>query len=463
MLKKFFNAVEQQKKIKAITKQNVLLTQTVTACMEDIQSYHINDRDGKVPYNTKKAMVTELLSKFHGTSKKGSLIVQRLVNLRVAFSVPNRLFLMKNPQTKVSDEEVKSAKDFLNAFMTRNGLDTSVPKDLAKEGELEGQILVEYVWDSKAKVPELKYYPYSSVGYVVKRTGAHKYRINDPEKTMSVITGMDKIDLKNDQFSFIAFNDTLLGDDGYPTCGPILREIEFISEDMWDWRKLNHLFAHPTPHFKCENVETANAVQDMIRKQGWRLGNALATNATFTLVGPTGQEAIMLMNSITTLAKLISGHTGIGIHFLGFANVMSNRATADSMGEPTEVVLHSEISSWRAFYFDMFKKAIRMRNKKLNNKMVEDAVVPVLVPLTDRQWRVVKDIYMPLAEKGLISRDTLWSRIPDVDPDQELEKVLEQEAKAEEKKKALGLKPEGEEEKPDEDENNEEDENEEDE
>jgi hypothetical protein len=290
-------------------------------------------------------------------------------------------------------------------------------------------VLCTYEWQEKEKVPEILYYPWTQVGYETKTEPNDTGKIKTRKRNISGSIEGIPFTMSSDKFSFIAFNDKLFCDIGYPTSGPILKTIENLEEDLWAWRNLNHLFAHPTPHFKCENKESADAINEMISTLGWRLGNAIATSSDFTLVGPTGQEATMLMNSITTDAKIMSAHTGIGIHFLGFANVMSNRATADSMGEPTEIVLHAEISSWRAFYKDMFVKAIRMRNDKLNKDIAEDAVLPVLVPLTDRQWTVVKDIYGPLAEKGLISRDTLWSRIPDVDPDMEREKIEKQEAK----------------------------------
>jgi hypothetical protein len=426
-------------KYEGLQKQNKTLTTTSQVLMEEIQSYHINDRNKRNPYNTRKAMITEIGKKFHGIADCGNIIAQRVINLRVAFSVPNRLFLMQNPNFKGSDEEVKKCKEYLNSFMEFNGLDTNLPKDLAKEGELEGQVLVKYVWDSKRKVAEIEYYPWSEIGYITKTEPGNTVKLANRRRKITGSVEGKEFTMDSDGYnSFIAFNDKLFKDIGYPTLGPILKTIENIEADMWAWRNLNHLFAHPTPHFKCENKESADAINNLLQTLGWKIGNAIATSSDFTLVGPTGQEATMLMNAVTTSAKIISAHTGIGIHFLGFANVMSNRATADSMGEPTEIVLHAEISSWRAFYKDMFKKVIRMRNTKLNGNLSEDAVIPVLVPLTDRQWQVVREIYGPLAEKGLISKDTLWSRIPDVDPDAEREKLEEQEKKSAEKNKAAG-------------------------
>ena len=303
---------------------------------------------------------------------------------------------------------------------------------MAKESELDGQVLIRIVWERQSKVPIIKYYPIGSVGYKI--TAKDVYGVNPKLDAEFKIDGRD-IYLNDDKFAFIAFHDTLTVYQGTPTCGPILRTLENIQADLIDWRKLNHLFAHPTPHFKCESEEEAKAINAMIKATGWHVGTAIATNADFQLKGTTGVESNLLMLSIQTNAKIISGHTGVGIHFLGFSNVMSNRATAESLGEPTEVALHAEISSWQAFYNDLLNKAIRMRNLHLNKPLREGLIVAKIVPLTDRQWRTIKEIYMPAAEKGLLSQDTFLDMIPEVDTDAEKERLKEQQAKKLEEEK----------------------------
>ena len=309
--------------------------------------------------------------------------------------------------------------------MAFNNLDSSLPRDLSKEAELEGQVAIRLVWDSKEKLPRLRYYSQSTTGYTVEPL-RDPYSVK-PLLKLKFTHNMEDVSLSDEKFSFISFNDKLGVWEGYPTCGPILREVEHLEKDMIDWRRLNHLFAHPTPHFKCETQEEADAVNDMIKTLGWKVGTAIATSSDFNLKGPTGAEANLLMLSITTHAKLISAHTGIGIHFLGFANVMSNRATAESMGEPTEVVLHAEISGWKALYKDLYQKAINMRNARLNRKVPVDAIVPKIIPITDRQWKTIKDIFMPAAEKGLISHEFFLSQLPDVDTEAEMERIKDDE------------------------------------
>ncbi len=404
--------------------------------LESIESYHISSHEEDYPYRTKATMVSECNRKYSGTAEKGNLILQRLINLRVAFSVPNRLFLIADDVIEYPESAVKKAKDFLNAFMAFNNLDSILPRDLSKEAELEGQVAVRLVWDTKEKLPRIRYYPQSITGYVVE-PARDIYSVKPP-LTLKFTYNQDTVSLTDDKFSFIAFNDKLGAFEGFPTCGPILREVEYLEKDMLDWRRLNHLFAHPTPHFKCETQEEADAVSEMISGLGWKVGTAIATNSEFNLKGPTGAEANLLMLSITTHAKLISAHTGIGIHFLGFANVMSNRATAESMGEPTEVVLHAEISGWKAFYKDLFQKAIVMRNLRLNGQIPIDAIVPKIIPITDRQWKTIKDVFLPAKKEGLISHEFFLSQLPDVDTEAEMDRIKDEEKEKEKEKVPSG-------------------------
>ena len=444
--------VRKEDRLDKIVKQNGMLEKQIGVLLQSIETYHIATQSAN-EYKTRTAQIAETRKKYNGTALFGNQIAQRLINLRVAFSVPNRLFLTKSSSTQSNEAMIKDVKKYLSDFMTLNGLDAAIPRDLCREAELNGQVAVRLVWDPTAKLPRLIYYPYGAVNYTVKTAkDSDKYLINAKltfEYRMPNTTTPKT--LTDDNFSFIAFNDELGVYEGYPTLGGILVTIENVDKDLIDWRTYNHLFAHPTPHFKCETKEEADAISTMITGTGWRVGTAIATNSEFSLKGTTGVESNVLMMAIQTGAKIISGHTGIGIHFLGFANVMSNRATADSMGEPTEVVLHSEIASWNSFYKDLFNKAIRLRNRHLQRKYDEGAVDPKIVPLTDRQWAVIKDIYLPLLEKKVITRDTLLEKIPDIDADDEIAKL---EAEAERvAKETPEVKENGEEEEPGEEEN----------
>jgi len=421
-------------KINELVKSTKTLESMLAAQQQTIDILYTSRTSGK-KYRTRKAQVEETRRKYRGGAEFGNQILQRLVNLRVAFSMPNRLFLIKNQLHKETSEQVlNDTKEFLTAFMELNGLDSSLPRDLAKEAEMQGSVALRLVWDPNAKLPRLKYYPWDGTGYEVKPVT--EFLING-KNTLSY-TGADgsKVKLNDRDFVFIAFNDELNCFEGYPTCGGILETIENLDKDLLDWRLLNHLFAHPTPHFKCESSDEADKINAELVAKGWKTGTAIATNSEFKLAGTTGVEANLLMLSITTNAKIISGHSGIAIHYLGFANVMNAKATADGMGEPTEIVLQSEINSWNTFYASLFAKAIQLRNSKLNGELPTNLVLPKIVPLTDRQWDIIKNIWMPLAAAGNVSSKTLLEKIPGLDVDAEMERIKDQEKVNAEKMKA---------------------------
>ncbi|MDP4879928.1 MAG: hypothetical protein NWR36_08580, partial [Opitutales bacterium] len=55
-----------------------------------------------------------------------------------------------------------------------------------------------------------------------------------------------------------------------------------------------------------------------------------------------------LTTEINTIAKIISGATGIPIHYLGFTDLMSNRATAEDLAELVNVTTSHEREAWKS-------------------------------------------------------------------------------------------------------------------
>jgi len=113
--------------IKALTKQNSVLYKAVTVLTENLHQYNIADHAGDRSYNKKKSMVAEVIAKYKGIGANGNQILQRLVNLRVAFSVPNRLFVRQNPIGEFTVPEITEAKTYMKEFMAFNGLDGDTP------------------------------------------------------------------------------------------------------------------------------------------------------------------------------------------------------------------------------------------------------------------------------------------------------------------------------------------------
>lgn len=419
----------------AVIENNKLLDLTSKVLMSNLQNYNMTQSGiNSNPYRTWELQVAEVKKKYAAIADWGNQLGQRIINLRVAFSVPGGISITRNPDVQYSEEEFKASEEFLKDFLSKNGLDRTTPRKMAVEAELQGNVLISVGWDSKEMTVKIKYYPKDVVGYKIERES--KYEI--VSKLTAKFT-VDSVETKlvDDQFVLIMFNDIDGAFNGYPTLGGVLRDVENIEKDKMDWRKLNHLFAHPTPHFKCETKDEADAVSAMITATGWKVGSAIATNSELKLVGVAGTEVTLLQSAIVTGAKVVSGHTGIGIHFLGFANVMSNRATADSMGEPQEVALQTEIAMWQEFYTSLIKKAIRLRNSKIQKAIKEDAFVATILPITDRQWKILKDIYMPATQNGLLSRETFLENVPGLDVEQENKRLDEEDKKKEAKKEKI--------------------------
>ncbi len=209
---------------------------------------------------------------------------------------------------------------------------------------------------------------------------------------------------------------------GLPVIAQVLGECENLHKALAGWRKANSFFAKWTPFFEAETWAEGKDIMKTLAASGWKVGTGFA-GKDYKLVGPTSGASTTLYNEIKTHAQIISGATGIPIHFLGFADVMSNRSTADSLTEPMEVIALTDMVRWRGFYEQLFDMAIKMRNDNINSELQAGVVKPKLAPVTDRQYERLTKFWLPAAEKGLVSKQLFLEQIPEIDEEEELKRL----------------------------------------
>ncbi len=315
-------------------------------------------------FSTKRPMVAAVAEKYRGTADRGNQVVQRIVNLRAAFVLTEG----------VGIEGAGAEADFLAALLDHNDLNESLAVELVKETEIEGQALVRLVWNPAVKNVEIKFVSWLQTDYRVVPDPGDFTRI----QSISFDDGARLIKIDPAEAVFIKFNTRINSYEGYPAVGAVLRECEDVDAALSDWRRINGLFAKMTPYFRVPDERAATLINERIAKSGWRLGTAFASSAEFSLVGPSVAPAEMIEQEIATKMKIIAGATGVGIHHLGFADVMSNRSTAESLQQPVELASRGDQTRWRRFYEELFAKAIRLRNRHLNGALDETAVKPKL-------------------------------------------------------------------------------------
>ena len=381
------------------------------------------------PYTTHESQVKEAIDKYNGESEFGCELVQRIINMTAAFTMPNGMELVEaedfvqNGKADNADAE----RAYIAKWLDRTNLSQGGTLKLAQEANLQGQIQLTLGW-VKSKDPQVE-------GEVVANYRSwidNKCKIS--QVGASNLTGPYKLDYKEgdkeltaneNAFVFLLLNSRLGTTEGRPRIGAILHVLEYISQNLTDDRKNNELFGHPLPYFKCGNKNEVDIVTEGMKKKTWNAGRGFASTADFSLVSPSGTGDIS--TSITTCIKIVCATTGISPHFLGFPDLLSNRSTADAMGEPTEIVSRSEMTVWEAFYESLFDKVIRMRNMNIGNgiELREGIIKPRLLPLSDRQWQRLKDVWLEMLKEGAVSLETFLSQVPNVDVETELTRLNE--------------------------------------
>jgi len=379
------------------------------------------------PYKTHGLQVSEILAEYHGETDIGSDLVKRIINISAALKVPNGLAL--------DGDETSAEYEYLTKFMEANQLNEGLCTELSKEGEKQGQVLTELLWDSSDNMVKLSYIPWLPYQYKVRPIGLNN--MTPPyEITWDAVadTQVGAGSLPNNRIAFVAFNMQFKTDDqlrlvieGSPTLGNVLHRINDIGADLVDWRQTNKLYAHPTPSLKTENAEEAETMQNLITTTGWTTGSMIISSGELKMVVPQNFHETM-KEAIQTNLQFISGATGLSVGWLGFPDLMSNRAVSDSLGEPLEIVAANDITIWKSFYSQMFDNVITMRNENLSGgiELKPGIIKPKLKPMSDRIWQQLIRLYMPSVEAGAMSRETFWGMIPGFDIAKERENFKEQ-------------------------------------
>lgn len=364
------------------------------------------------PYQSYGSMVKALSEKYSGTADWGNQIAKNIIEVRAAFTIGQGI------KPVMKDKKAEREIEFINQFIESNNLDEEVPQDWAKEAEIEGKFLCRLFANKDTKQIEIRYIPWT----------AHEYKIETAEDdyqkyikaTYKVNKTGDPIDLEPHEFVYKKFGGrTHKVNETPPKTGLVLRHIEDLDKALWDWRKINHLFSAPTPYFKCEDKNQAKQLLDRLKDINWKIGKLLVTTATFSLVSFSGQGIDSLEKEIISLAKIISGATGVPVHFLGLPDLMSNRAVAENLMELIYASTSKERQVWVGAYEEIFNKALAMANKEFQNNYKADAIGIEIPFVTTEKMKELAEVWLPMYSAGAISHDFFLSKIPGLDIEEE--------------------------------------------
>jgi len=388
--------------------------------------------------------VTETYKKYCGEADFGNDQVRAVVDIRSAFISGEGVSI------NLGESVRESHKELFDKFTQKNRLGSTRASDISNTTEMSGYAVLSVIPDKKdeLKIPLLgligtsrgkKYYepefvnplfPYEikAINRQVDKTRKEPIKIDNP---IFIRTG-----------GYGCWADT-------PTTkiGIVLTECENYDRALKDLRRLNHYCARITPTFKTANKSETTAVMKFLSETSWKIGDAFIGTADFSYEVPSKSAHEGLQTEMTSNLKTIAGGTSVPVHWFGWVDQLSNRATAQELFTLVDNGTKSERGAiedgLREAYIKMQRAHIDSAGK-LITEVTED--FQVKLPLMDLgKFESMVKAYSLLFSDDIISEGTYRNIVPGIDPVREKEQIEEEQGSEEEpvKKSDINLGDEG--------------------
>ena len=359
-------------------------------------------------YKEPATATKELAKKYEGLADWGVQQVRNIIDLRAAFTIGSGITvtLKKGKEAKTRELE------FIQDFIKYNDRDNEMAQDFAKEAEIDGRVLCHLSPSSDNQNIDLRFVSYTANDYTVTAAA------NDYNKYTSVKykTSGGEGTYSEEEFVYSKFSGRVHKvNEIMSKTAMVLTAIEDLDKALYDWRAINRLFASPTPYFECQSPEDAESMYSMLKKIRWNIGKFLCGVGKFSLVSMPGEGVESLEKEIITKSKIISGATGVPVHFMGFPELMSNRSTSTDLFELISASTSKERRIWAGTYDEIFSKALAMANKTMKKNFDTDAIKTEIPHVTAEKLKEIIDVWLPLFESSVIDHDTMLQKIPQVD------------------------------------------------
>lgn len=370
------------------------------------------------------AMINAVNSAYNGESAWGVNLVKSIVEIRAAMvggAAGVEVGVAMNYK-----QDAQKEMEFCQQFMRDSGINQDTQMEWAIEGGIDGRCMFELyntLEEKKVKI-KARFFPFFG------GLNAPRYTVKTDPMDYTNILGADVSSPNGGTPRTIAPARMVYRKFGgrkscinqsSPLVGHVLPQVEAIDKGLRDWREINSLYANPTPVVIVDNAADAEPQYTMMTQTlKWRIGKLLVIGGgDYKLVGPENGGVESIEKEITVALKIISGTTGIPPHFLGFPDLMSNRATADGLLEMMFAATARERTAWLEAYTELFRKAIMLYNRYSGDSLNPDAVHAILPENTQTRLRQLVDVWLPLFESKAVTRKTFLKRVPDVDAEKE--------------------------------------------
>lgn len=385
-------------------------------------------------YRSYEKAVAEIDNKYNAKAKWGVELTGSIIDLRGAFVISNgvRVKPAEGVKIKAAEKELQWCRDFFEY----NKLDREFSQELAKEAEIEGKIALKITPD-KVEGNFKDYKTMIAVRYI--SWTETKYKVTaSPNDYMKYETleWQGKANKKNEilkaeEFVYSKFGGRInKPNEAQPKILKCLTQIDDVSHALKDWREINRLFAAPIFDVLCDDQQAVDMAKIELDDMNKKIRKGfIHANSVLTIQGPDMAGVASLENEIIVKIKIISGTTGIPVHFLGLLDLLKNRATGDNTRELVIAGTSREREIWKGAYKEAIEKGMRAQNKadgndkKSNDVKLDPTKVDVeILVYTQEQWDHLEKVLLPMYLADAITIDFLLSQTPGVDVGSELER-----------------------------------------
>ncbi len=362
--------------------------------------------DSNNKYLTKEMQVSETLLKYRGRAAKGNVLLRNILETRSAFTAGRGLS---------TDWQGEAERDFIKAFFKVNKIKLSYIRQLARERGFEGQVLL-VLQPHADKIPRVRFLSWFDSRYEVE-TAADDYT------QIQRVLFQDGRTIQPERIAFMRFNTRMNSMEGTPLFAGILDKLEDLDDGLILLKTANKASANPTPYFQFALEDDAKEFQTRLTELGWKMGQPLAGSGAATMLQMGYGSYTSLTEQVLTLAKIISGHTSVPPHYFGFAEMVSNRATADDMGSAFVQLAETETEEWQSGLTDLIGRAMALRNQWTGDKLNHQQGEALIEIISEEEFKRIAAIWLPLWLGGAITTPTFLSKIPTINETEEAQKV----------------------------------------
>ncbi len=358
-------------------------------------------------YQSYASQVIETYRKYNGESDFGAQQCRAVVDIRASFIAG------EGPSISAEDEQTQ---EWLSQFIASNRLFGSRFFDLVLGGEMTGKQLV-FLKKIPGEMPRAIRIPWSadeSWNVILQ----DKW---DPESVIGVMIKKGGVSVPLDITNFAFFR--LGGDDlsvnkTTTRVGIVLSDLENYDRALKDIRLNNHVSARITPNLQTESDEETEQAVKAFRDTRWKIGKMRIGTGKFSYETPGMGAAENLQAEMAATLKTIASTTGIPVHWIGWADLMNNRATADSLYETISNATIRERSIYADGFKDLLIKAQEVyinSGGTLISKVDEEILVSI--PVVDRSkfLDLVRGLSIAFSDEAISMAD-YRSALPGINP-----------------------------------------------